>query len=129
MGDVSDQLTKTIVEFRLHPKVLIDRLDAVLGPGGYALDFELLPARDEKVARCRLRIGGASRAGVGTSSEWPFAAGTAQVRAAQRFGIGTEGPDAGPIVADLEHRIDVPEEVRARLESRRETSRWAAGEG
>lgn len=124
----AEQTTKALVRFELFPEALEDRLLDVLGPGGYSSDFEHVPAGGEKIVRCRLRIGGAARAGAASGSEWRYTEGRAQVRAALRFGIGKEGEDASPIVADLEHKIKVPQDVQDRLERPREKTRWAPEE-
>jgi len=76
----------------LEADPIIDRLDDVLGPGGWSLDIE---AAGDRAAICRLTILGVTKAGAGQiaadqKTDQPFkaAATDALKRAAVLFGIG-----------------------------------------
>lgn len=127
-GEVSDS-NKSVVNLRLRKRAIRDRLDRVLGPGRYSYCFEPGPETGGTfLLFCDLRIGSATRTGVGSGSALRKAVRVALAEAAIGFGIGASGPVAGPILSDRESQHKLPRSILDALEQREEPSRWAPGE-
>ena len=73
----------------LRVAALLERLDHVLGPGGWDVDFEGATGRAAGHAvRCRLRVGAVRRAGLAEAPDIATAVADALRQAAALFGIG-----------------------------------------
>jgi hypothetical protein len=73
----------------LRASSLLHRLDDVLGPGGWDVDFCVGPAGPGGHAvRCRLRVGAVHRTGLAEAPDLTTAGADALRRAAGLFGIG-----------------------------------------
>jgi len=118
-----------IADLRVAALAIRDRLDLVLGPERYS--YRLEPVPDESAERsvfCHLRIGTASRTGIGTDSSYRNARKNALADAAVAFGIGASGKAAGPILVGRESSYDVPSSILETLETRVAPSLWAPEE-
>ena len=84
---------------------LVERLDAVLGPGGWDCAFALEPGG---AVRCTLRIGPASCGGLAHGPDLAAAQGAALRRAARLFGIarGLDGSATVAVEADAFGAVD-----------------------
>jgi hypothetical protein len=124
-GDKNDDTNKSVVDLRLRPEAIRDRLDLAVGPGRYAYRFESgIEAGGTFSMLCYLRVGPATRTGVGTGSSPQTAGHVALASAASAFGMGTSGKIAGPIVAKRESRYELPTPVLEALERQEEPSPW-----
>jgi len=120
---------EVIADLQVHPLAIRDRLDLVLGPERYSYRFESVPAESaERSVFCHLKIGTASRTGVGTDSSYRNAQKDALADAALAFGIGRSGKVAGPVVVGRESRYEVPTSILNALETGNEPSLWAPEE-
>lgn len=97
-----------------------DRLDAVVGVGGWS--FELEPVAVEggelKVARGRLTIYGVTKDDIGVASTFEASKGCASSalrRAAVQWGIARYLYDLPAVWVELDDRGAIPQEMRARL--------------
>jgi len=117
---------EAVVDMVLRPVPIRDRLDTVLGPGRYAYHMEL--ASEPRTVRCDLEIGAASRSGMGEARSLRSAQKMALARAAQGFGIGQTGRAAGPIVAYVNNRYEIPAETSRRIERREKPADWTPGD-
>jgi len=113
---------ESVVDLLLRRAPIRDRLDTVLGPGRYAYDMEL--ASEPRLVRCDLQIGAASRTGLGEGKTLRSAQQIALARAAKGFGIGQTGRAAGPVLAYVQNRYQVPNDTTRRLERRDEPTDW-----
>lgn len=125
-----DPLHPSVIDLRLRPEAVRDRLDLVVGPDRWSHRFE--PGRRDgggnQSVFCHLRIGSASRSGIGTSPSLRVAHRAALASAAEAFGIGASGLATGPMAAEKEVRHEVPDPVLEALEKRADPSRWAPAE-
>jgi hypothetical protein len=118
-----------IADLQVHPVAIRDRLDLVLGPERYSYRYE--PASGESAEQsvfCHLRIGTASRTGIGTDSSYRNAQKGALADAAVAFGIGASGKAAGPILVGRKSSYDVSSSILEALETRVAPSLWAPEE-
>lgn len=111
---------RIVAEAMPDPERLLERLDRVLGIGGYSYWHEVVPGGSAHTATCHLQIGGAVRSGVYADSNPEKAAALALVRAAQAFHIGWQARAVGQFVAHLPapQEGDVPEEVNEKLDGK-----------
>lgn len=116
--------SKAVVRLWLHPQTVEERLDLVVGPGGYSFTYRVVEGAHQPSVLGRLTLGGATRSGVGTGSRLLYAAEEALVVAARGFGIGREGPLLGGVLTDMEHRFHVPDEKNKQLETAEEPTLW-----
>ena len=114
--------TKAVVDLMLRRVAIQDRLDTVLGPGRYGYHMEL--ASGPETVRCILQVGTVSRAGLGKDQSLRSAQGIALARAAKGFGIGQSGRAAGPVLAYVNNRYEIPKETTRRIEGRDDPSDW-----
>ena len=114
---------EAVVDLVLRAVPIRGRLDTVLGPGRYAYHMRL--SSEPRTVRCDLRIGGASRSGIGRAGSLRSAQQIALARAAKGFGIGQSGRAAGPIVAEVNNRYSIPSETARRVERREGPEDWA----
>lgn len=133
--DVQEKASQTttsnrvVADLRLRTEAIRSRLDLVLGPQRYSFRLEAAPNESaERAVFCHLRIGTASRTGIGTGSSYQPARKLALANAALDFGIGTTGQAAGPIIVGRESRYDVPPSILEALETRDKPSLWAPEE-
>jgi hypothetical protein len=101
-------------------RTVMERLDAVVGPGGWS--FELTPivsdAAELHVARGRVTIGGVSKDDVGTASNWEPSKGCASdalKRAAVLWGIGRYLYALPAVHVTLDERGQVSDATVAKL--------------
>lgn len=120
--------TKAIVRFAVWPTSVEDRLDAVLRPEQYSVRYRPVAPAERPTMLCRLRVGGAEREGTGAGDRWRSAQRWALSSAASSLGIGRAGTRTMRAVASVEHRVDVPEETRQKLERPFAPSMHAPGE-
>jgi hypothetical protein len=125
----SDQnVNQSVVDLRLRPEAIRDRLDLVLGPGRYGYRLEPGPEAGGTFSmRCHLRVGFGRRTGIGTASSPRMAGRVALASAAEAFGMGATGKLSGPIIAGHESRRQLPGPVLDRLEQREDPSAWTPG--
>lgn len=118
-GDPNDAPTNTsVVDLRLRPEAIRDRLDLVLSPGRYTYRYEPGPNAGGTFSMlCHLRVGRAERTGVGTGTSLQMAGQVALSDAASAFGMGAVGKIAGPVLAERESRFQLPESVLQALET------------
>jgi hypothetical protein len=128
--NAGEALHPSVIDLRLRPEAVRDRLDLVVGPDRWSYRFE--PGRRDgggnQSVFCHLRIGSASRSGIGTSPSLRVAHRAALASAAVAFGIGASGLATGPMAAEKEVRHEVPDPVLEALEKRADPSRWAPAE-
>jgi len=125
----ADRLNQAVVDLRLSPEAIRERLDLVIGPHRYSYRME--PAPDDgadRIVICHLHIGAASRSGTGVDSSYRTARRIALASAAVGFGIGRSGKTTGPIMVGREGRFDLPSSVLEALETRVAPSLWAPEE-
>ena len=115
---------KAVVDLTLRAQAVLDRLDNVLGPGGYSCRFEPATQAGRTAVYCHLRVGGVSRSGIGARSKLRIARKAALAGAARAFGIGQTGRGAGPMLTDYTTDHVFPEGTRDQVESRSERSFW-----
>lgn len=99
---------------------VMERLDNVVGPGGWSFELEPLAVVDGelRVARGRLTIYGVSRDDIGTASNYEPSKGCASdalKRAAVMFGIARYLYALPPVWVTLDGNGQVPEATLARL--------------
>lgn len=125
----SDQnVNQSVVDLRLRPEAIRDRLDLVLRPGRYGYRLEPGPEAGGTFSmRCHLRVGFGRRTGIGTASSPRMAGRVALASAAEAFGMGASGKLSGPIMAGHESRRQLPGPVLDRLERREDPSAWTPG--
>ena len=97
-----------------------DRLDAVVGPGGWTFEIEpvVVDAGELRVARGRLSIYGASKDDIGSASTFEPSKGCASdalKRAAVQFGIGRYLYALPAVWVTLDEKGHVPDAMLARL--------------
>ena len=128
-GESSGQnVNQSVVDLRLRPEAIRDRLDLVLGPGRYGYRLEPGPEAGGTFSmRCHLRVGFGRRTGIGTASSPRMAGRVALASAAEAFGMGASGKLSGPIIAGHESRRQLPGPVLDRLERREDPSSWTPG--
>lgn len=121
-------VNQSVVDLRLRPEAIRDRLDLVLGPGRYGYRLEPGPEAGGTFSmRCHLRVGFGRRTGIGTASSPRMAGRVALASAAEAFGMGATGKLSGPIMAGHESRRQLPGPVLDRLERREDPSAWTPG--
>ncbi|WP_263784475.1 hypothetical protein [Salinibacter grassmerensis] len=126
----SQDLNQAVVDLRLRPEAIRDRLDLVLCPGRYGYRLEPGPEASGTFSmRCHLRVGPGRRTGIGTASSPRVAGQVALASAAEAFGMGASGKIAGPLVADRKSWHRLPDPVLERLEQREEPSPWTPDSG
>ncbi|MFB6232157.1 MAG: hypothetical protein ABEL04_13485 [Salinibacter sp.] len=124
-----DDRHPAVVDLRLRPEAIRDRLDRVLGPERWSYRLEVGPqAGGHYSLLCHLQVGPARRTGPGAGSTMRTARRIALAGAALAFGIGASGRSAGPIEAEIELRNEVPDRVLEALEQETEPSRWTPDE-
>jgi hypothetical protein len=124
-----DGSNRTVVDLRLRPEAIRDRLDRVLSPDRYSYRFEPGPESGGMFAMfCHLRIGSATRTGIGTDTRSRKAGRLALAEAALAFGIGASGQISGPVLADHHSRYKLSEPILEALEQEQRPARWAPGE-
>ncbi|HEV2460201.1 MAG TPA: Rad52/Rad22 family DNA repair protein [Ktedonobacterales bacterium] len=101
-------------------RTVMERLDAVVGVGGWSFALEpiVLDAAELRVARGRRTIGGVSRDDVGTASNWEPSNGCASdalKRAAVLWGIGRYLYALPAVHVTLDERGQVSESMLAKL--------------
>ena len=125
-----DGSNRTVVDLRLRPEAIRDRLDRVLSPDRYSYRFEPGPETGGKFAMfCHLRVGPATRTGIGTDTGSRKAGRVALAEAALAFGIGASGQISGPVLAGHHSRYELSEPVLEALEQEQKPARWTPGEG
>ena len=97
-----------------------DRLDAVVGPGGwsFALEALVIDKGELRVARGRLTIYGVAKDDIGTASTFESSKGCASdclKRAAVLFGVARYLYALPPVWVTLDHKGHVPAATLARL--------------
>lgn len=97
-----------------------ERLDAVLGVGGWSWELEpiVVDGGELKVARGRLTIMGVSKDDVGTASSFDPSKGCASdalKRAAVQWGIGRYLYALPPVKVTLDERGEIPDHTLAKL--------------
>jgi len=86
---LSKDKRRALVVPYVDARTVLDRLDEVLGPSGWADSYELLEARDANYAvRCRLTVLDTAKEDVGEGDSLKAAFSDALKRAAVKFGIG-----------------------------------------
>lgn len=127
-GNDGENLNQAVVDLRLRPEAIRDRLDLILSPGRYGYRLEPGPEAGGTFSmRCHLRIGPGRRTGVGTGRSPQEAGRVALASAAKAFGMGATGKVAGPVVADRESWHRLPGPVLERLEQEEEPAPWTPG--
>jgi hypothetical protein len=120
-----DDLHPAVIDLRLRPEAIRDRLDLALGPERWSYRLEVGPQAGGRYSLlCHLQVGSARRSGTGTGSSLSAARRIALAGAAEAFGIGASGLAAGPMTAEIELRNEVPDRILEALEEGAEPSRW-----
>lgn len=120
-----DDLHPAVIDLRLRPEAIRDRLDSALGPERWSYRLEVGPQAGGRYSLlCHLQVGSARRSGTGTGSSLSAARRIALAGAAEAFGIGASGLAAGPMTAEIELRNEVPDRILEALEEGAEPSRW-----
>lgn len=101
-------------------RCVMERLDTVVGPGGWSFALEplVVDAGELRVARGRLTIYGVSRDDIGTASNWEASKGCASdalKRAAVMFGVARYLYALPAVWVTLDSAGNVPEATLARL--------------
>lgn len=108
--------TRGLVVPYIDARAVMDRLDKVVGPGGWSDSYTPL---DGGAVRCSLRIGKAIKEDVGQGDDAKAAFSDALKRAAVKFGVGRHLYDAEKVWTDLNERgqITKPDETKHRVMS------------
>lgn len=122
--------TSTIAQVVLRREAIEDRLDAVLGRGGYAFVLEPLAGPDGPGLLCHLIIGGTVRSGIGHDKDLQEACEMAFRRAAAAFGIGRAADRMPTQTADvdLDLSLEDPDAVTKCLHTSTEPALWTPDE-
>lgn len=94
--------THAIIEFIPYYWAIIERLNGVLGPGGYSYTLDVQPTGTCHIATCHLQIGGIWRSGVHRyyAADESHAR-LALTRAAQNFHVGWQARHLGHVAVTL----------------------------
>ncbi len=108
-----DKTRGLIVPF-VDARAVMDRLDEVVGPGGWSDSYSPL---ENGAVRCSLRVGKATKEDVGQGEDAKSAFSDALKRAAVKFGVGRSLYGACKVWADLDQRgrIAFPEEIKQQV--------------
>jgi hypothetical protein len=111
-------------------RVVAERLDSVLGCGGWGFDYEVLAMDNGEIKTCKgvLSIGGISKSDVGSSSNWEPSKGAvsdALKRAAVLWGVARYLYTLPSVSVTLDGAGKVPESTLATL-CERLAARFAA---
>lgn len=125
-----DDKAQSVIDLRLRPTAIRDRLDLTVGPARWSYRFEPgLRERGHHSVFCHLHVGPTARTGIGADSNHRGAGRIALAGAAEAFGIGASGQASGPVDAEMEVRHHVPDRTLKALEKKDEPFRWAPDKG
>jgi hypothetical protein len=104
-------------------RAVAERLDSVVGCGGWAFDYEVLAMENGEIKTCKgtIFIGGISKSDVGFSSNWELSKGAvsdALKRAGVLWGIGRSLYTLPSVTVTLDTHGKVPEATLATLRER-----------
>lgn len=107
---------KGLVVAYIDARAVLDRLDEVVGPGGWHDEYEVLADivrrngdREERLVevKCRLTVSGVTKEDVGEGDSMKAAFSDALKRAAVKFGIGRYLYSLPKVVAELDDRGNI----------------------
>lgn len=107
----------------ISARAVEERLDAVVGVGGWSFEIEplVIDAGELRVARGRLRILGVAKDDIGTASNWEPSKGCASdalKRAAVKWGVGRYLYSLPSVWVTLDDKGEIGEGMLAKLRER-----------